>query len=127
MKSPSIKDYYNSIIKKAKSQKNFLSLLSGNVISQIIPFLLAPIIARIFTPVDFAVQANFIALIMLISSVAAGRYEVIVLQKIGEARLSLPYHYIDDYRIYFSNVLLLLKDVVARLYNVTFTTIFMAC
>ena len=120
MKSPSIKDYYNSIIKKAKSQKNFLSLLSGNVISQIIQFLLAPIIARIFTPVDFAVQANFIALIMLISSVAAGRYEVaIVLPKNwrkARAIATLSFILIIIVSI-FSNVLLLLKDVVARLYN----------
>lgn len=120
MKAPSLKDYYNSIIKRAKNQKNFLSLLSGNVISQIIPFLIAPIIARIFTPLDFAVQANFIALIMLISSVAALRYEVAIVlprnHRKARAIATLSFILIIFFSI-FSNVLLFLKDFISLVYN----------
>jgi len=120
MKTPSLKDYYNSIIKRAKSQKNFLSLLSGNVISQIIPFLIAPIITRIFTPIDFAVQANFIALIMLISSVAALRYEVAIVlprnHRKARAIASLSFILIIIFSL-LSNVLFFLKDFITQVYN----------
>jgi O-antigen/teichoic acid export membrane protein len=120
MKAPTLKDYYNSIIKRAKNQKNFLSLLSGNVISQIIPFLIAPIITRIFTPIDFAVQANFIALIMLISSVAALRYEVAIVlprnHRKARAIATLSFILIIVFSL-FSNLLLFFKEFISRVYN----------
>jgi len=97
-----------------------LSLLSGNVISQIIPFLIAPIITRIFTPIDFAVQANFIALIMLISSVAALRYEVAIVlprnHRKARAIASLSFILIIIFSL-LSNVLFFLKDFITQVYN----------
>jgi len=63
--------------------KNFILLFTGNSISQIVPFLLAPIIGRIFSPQQLAVQENFLAMVSLISVIVAGRYEIaIVLPKI---------------------------------------------
>lgn len=58
--------------------KNFLMMLSGNTISQVIPFIIAPFIARIFSPEEFAVQANFLAIVGLIGIISAGRYELAV-------------------------------------------------
>lgn len=55
--------------------KNFLILFSGNTVSQVIPFILAPFVARLFTPQEIAVQENFLALASLISIAAAGRFE----------------------------------------------------
>lgn len=55
--------------------KNFLILFSGNTVSQVIPFILAPFVARLFTPQEIAVQENFLALASLIAIAAAGRYE----------------------------------------------------
>lgn len=55
--------------------RNFLILFSGNTVSQVIPFILAPFVARLFTPQEIAVQENFLALASLIAIVAAGRYE----------------------------------------------------
>lgn len=55
--------------------KNFLVLFSGNTVSQIIPFIIAPFVARLFTPQEIAVQENFLALASLIAIAAAGRYE----------------------------------------------------
>lgn len=63
--------------------RNFILLFTGNSISQVIPFLLAPVIGRIFSPQQLAVQENFLAIVSLISIVIAGRYEVaLVLPKI---------------------------------------------
>lgn len=53
-------------------------MLSGNTVSQAIPFVIAPFISRIFTPQEFAIQANFLAIVGLIGIVSAGRYELAV-------------------------------------------------
>lgn len=53
-------------------------MLSGNTISQVIPFIIAPFITRIFSPEEFAVQANFIAIVGLIGIISAGRYDLAV-------------------------------------------------
>lgn len=57
-------------------------MLSGNTVSQLIPFALAPLLARLFTPVEFAVLANFMAIVGMLGIVATGRLELaIVLPK----------------------------------------------
>ena len=56
--------------------KNFALLLTGNSVSQLIPFLLAPIIGRMFSPEQLAVQENFLAIVAMLAIVAAGRYEI---------------------------------------------------
>lgn len=70
--------------------KGFFTLFSGNVIAQIIPFLFAPVLSRIFTNEDFAIQANFMAIIGLIAIVAGGRYELaVVLPKASKKAINL--------------------------------------
>ncbi|HOY32081.1 MAG TPA: oligosaccharide flippase family protein [Bacteroidales bacterium] len=59
--------------------KNFMVLLSGNAVSQLIPFLLAPFVARLYGPEDFAVQTNFLVLAGLFAVVATGRYELAII------------------------------------------------
>jgi O-antigen/teichoic acid export membrane protein len=58
--------------------KHFLTLLSGNTIGQIIPFIIAPILSRIFSPEDFSVFANFMAIVSLIGIIATGRLEIAI-------------------------------------------------
>lgn len=58
--------------------KDFVTILSGNTISQLIPFILAPILSRIFAPEEFAMLANFLALSTLFGIVAAGRMELAI-------------------------------------------------
>lgn len=55
--------------------KNFLILFSGNGIGQLLPILFAPILGRLFTEEDIAVQTNFLAIVGLISIISGGRYE----------------------------------------------------
>lgn len=62
--------------------KNVGILFSGNIIAQLIPLFLAPIITRLFTPEELGIQGSFIALVALISIIANGRLELaIVLPK----------------------------------------------
>lgn len=58
--------------------RNFVTMLSGNALSQFIPFLIAPILTRLFTPEDFAVYSNFLAIATMVGIVAAGRLELAI-------------------------------------------------
>ena len=53
-------------------------MLSGNTMSQLIPFLIAPLLARIFSPEEFAVLANFLAIVGVIGIISTGRLELAV-------------------------------------------------
>ena len=55
--------------------RNFLTMLSGNTLSQLIPFIIAPILSRIFSPEEFAVLANFMAIVGVIGIISTGRLE----------------------------------------------------
>lgn len=57
---------------------NFLAMLSGNSISQIIPFFIAPILSRIYNPEEYAVFATYTAIILMMGSVATGRLELAI-------------------------------------------------
>lgn len=58
--------------------KNTLTVFSGNAIAQAIPFLAEPLIARLFTPSDFAVLALYLSVANLFSIIATARYELAV-------------------------------------------------
>lgn len=58
--------------------KNFLTMLSGNTVSQIIPFFLAPLLTRLFSPEEFGVFANFMAIAGMFGIVATGRLELAI-------------------------------------------------
>jgi O-antigen/teichoic acid export membrane protein len=58
--------------------RNFLTMLSGNTMSQVIPFVVAPILSRIFSPEEFAVLANFMAIASVIGIISTGRLELAV-------------------------------------------------
>ena len=58
--------------------RNFLTMLSGNTMSQVIPFVVAPILSRIFSPEEFAVLANFMAIVSVIGIISTGRLELAV-------------------------------------------------
>jgi O-antigen/teichoic acid export membrane protein len=62
------KDYY----------RDFLTMLSGNTVSQLIPFVIAPVLARTFSREEFAVLANFMAIVGVIGIVSTGRLELAV-------------------------------------------------
>lgn len=56
--------------------KNFLRLFSGNTIGQLVPFIFAPIVARLFTPEQIGIQESFLSVAGMFAIVAAGRYEI---------------------------------------------------
>jgi len=59
--------------------KHIFTVFSGNVIAQAIPFLCEPILARIYTPDDFAVLALYLSVANLFSIIATARYELAIM------------------------------------------------
>lgn len=56
--------------------KNFIQLFSGNTIGQLVPFIFAPIVARLFSPEQIGIQESFLSVAGMFAIVAAGRYEI---------------------------------------------------
>lgn len=80
----------NKLIPRTEFSKNVLTILTGSTISQIIPILISPILTRIYTPSDFGIFALYLSVLMIISSVATGKYEMaIILAKSDEEVASI--------------------------------------
>lgn len=63
-------------------RRNFLALFSGTTLAQVIPFLFAPFLSRVFSAEDYAIYGLYIAIFEVLAIVIAGRYELtIVLPK----------------------------------------------
>lgn len=59
--------------------RNFLTLFTGSTLSQFIPFLAGPLLARLYAPADFGLYALLSSTAGLASIVATGSYEFAVL------------------------------------------------
>ncbi|MEE4256317.1 MAG: oligosaccharide flippase family protein [Bacteroidales bacterium] len=59
--------------------RNVGTLLTGTAIAQAIPVLLSPVLSRLYTPDDFGILALFMAISIVISVIATGRYELAIM------------------------------------------------
>ena len=64
---------------KQEFVKNVFTLVTGTSISQLIPFLVTPLLTRIFYAEDFGVLALYMSLLMLFSVISTGRYEMAIM------------------------------------------------
>lgn len=70
--------------------RNILKLLTGTVLAQLIPLLLSPVMARLYSPEQFSSYALYVSIISPLAVIAAGRYELaIMLPKSDEEASSL--------------------------------------
>ena len=60
---------------KSEFNRNILTLMTGTTIAQAIPIAISPILTRIYTPEDFGIFAIFLAITLIIGSIANGHYE----------------------------------------------------
>ncbi len=77
--------------------KNILTLMMGNIISQAIPIAISPILTRIYTPEDFGIFAVYMSLVSMVAVFATGRYELAVM---------LPKHNKEAINILFLSILI---------------------
>ena len=100
--------------------KSFVTMLSGNVLSQVIPFVVAPILTRIYTKEDFAIFANYLAIASMIGIVSTGRLELaipIAKDKPEAQRIVATGLFITIILVSLSFVFPVFGDFFARLYN----------
>ena len=70
--------------------RNVMVLISGTSVSQVVVVASSPVLARLYTPEDFAVFAIFAAFVQIIGVLATGRYELAII---------LPEKHVDAYEV----------------------------
>ena len=116
----------NSTLQKltgdSEFKKNLITLTSGVAIAQAIPILCSPILTRLFTPDDFGLYANFLAIVAFLIIVITGKYEMAIIlpKKDKEAInvLSLSCFLAIFFSILFFLIFLAFGNPIARLLNV---------
>lgn len=71
-----------------RKNKNELTIAAGTIIAQILPFLIAPILTRLFSPEDFGTFGTYYACLMILSVFMNGKYETTLLIHEDEKELS---------------------------------------
>jgi len=69
----------SKVPKKGGFVANVLVLMTGTTIAQAIPLAISPILSRIYTPENFGVFALFISITSILSVMATGRYELVIM------------------------------------------------
>lgn len=100
--------------------KNFMVLFSGNTLSQLVPFIFAPIIARLYTEDDLGVYGNLLAIASMVAVIAGGRFEnaIVLPKEDGEAKtiFNLSFRLIITICV-LSLVLIFMKDQISSIYK----------
>lgn len=68
-------NYFPQIKINSEIVRNLLTLVTGSGVSQIIPILCAPLIARLYNPNDYAVMAAYSSISVLLTIIATGMYD----------------------------------------------------
>lgn len=70
-----IRDFFSKHIPSGSFFANFLVLISGTTLAQIIIILFTPVLTRLYTPDDYGVLSLFISISTVLSVIACGYYE----------------------------------------------------
>ncbi len=76
--SPKRPGIIHRLLNRSEFTKNLATLMSGTVAAQIVPFLVQPLIGRLFTPAEIGIFTAFTSVVATISTVAAGRYDLAI-------------------------------------------------
>ena len=77
---------------KSEFSRNVMILMSGSILAQAIPLIVAPILTRLYTPEEFGVYALFFSFVSILTIVATARYEMaIMLPKSNRTSMSIVY------------------------------------
>lgn len=73
-----MKIFKSSLLNKIKINKDVKSLITGAVLSKILPLIFLPVFTRIYSPEDFGVASLFTGVVVILSTFANGRYELAI-------------------------------------------------
>jgi O-antigen/teichoic acid export membrane protein len=68
-------------------RKNLITLVSGAGVTQLIPLLLAPVLARLYAPADFGLLALLMSIVGILGAVVSGRFELAIMHARGSSEL----------------------------------------
>ncbi|MDR2036310.1 MAG: oligosaccharide flippase family protein [Bacteroidales bacterium] len=74
-----INKFFHKVLQGSEFKKNLLTLMSGTAIAQLIPILCAPLLTRLFSPDEFGVYENFMAITAIITIFISGKYELAII------------------------------------------------
>jgi O-antigen/teichoic acid export membrane protein len=78
------------LFSNSEFKRNLLVLISGTVLAQTIPIVCAPLMTRLFSPGDFGLYTNFIAIAAFVNIFISGKYELaIILPKRHEEAVNI--------------------------------------
>jgi len=66
-------------LRESEFTRNVAIMFSGNSLAILLPFILAPLIARLYTPEDFAGFELFVKILMLVSLLGSLRFELAII------------------------------------------------
>src|SRR5262245_28069431 len=66
-------------VRRDSSMQNVFVLLGGTAMAQAIPLVISPLLTRLYTPREFGVYAEFVAIVSIVAVAATGRYELAVM------------------------------------------------
>ncbi|HUM48307.1 MAG TPA: oligosaccharide flippase family protein, partial [Chitinophagales bacterium] len=70
---------FRSLLPRNDFYRNVLTLLSGTVVAQAIPILIAPVLSRIYSPGEFGVFSMFSSIASAVAVIATFRYELAIM------------------------------------------------
>ncbi len=73
-----IKNKFLKFVNRTEFSKNVFTLVIGSTVAQSIPFLIIPVLTRIYSPEEFGNLAIFLAIVSIFSLIATGRYEIAI-------------------------------------------------
>jgi len=59
--------------------RGVLTLMTGTILAQTIPFLTSPVLSRLYTPESFGLLALFNSLLLIACTFSSGRFEIVIL------------------------------------------------
>jgi len=65
--------------------RNVAALMTGTTLAQALPIAASPLLSRLYTPGDFGVLGLYAAICAIVSVLAAGRYEIAIVQPRSDA------------------------------------------
>lgn len=79
MNSAGISSYISKFIPDREFVKNFITLITGNVVAQLIPIAASPFLTRIFSPTEFGLLGLFMVITSSLSVIGGGRFEIAIM------------------------------------------------
>ena len=103
------------MIRNTEFRRNVLTLLTGTTVAQLIPFLISPIITRLYSPEDLGRLALFVSIISILSIISTCKYDAAILLPKEESN-AFALYYLSNILVGAFFIALLIFAVISNLF-----------